>query len=63
LFVDRSEVEAELVRLARKLQPGPQRESPRRRETFAEGLIPLKGRLIPASAPRRRAINVEGRSA
>ena len=62
-FVDRSEIEAELVRLARKLQPGPLCESPRSRETFAEGLIPLEGRLIPASAPRRRAINVKGRAA
>jgi len=62
-FVDRSEIEAELVRVARKIQPGPQRESPRPRETFAEGLIPLKGRLIPASVRRRRAINVKGRAA
>ena len=56
-FVDRSEIEAELV------QPGPQRERPRPRETFAEGLIPFNGRLIPASVRRRRAINVKGRAA
>ena len=62
-FVDRSEIEVELVRLARKLQPDPQRESPRPRETFAEGLIPLKGRLIPASVRRRRAIIIKGRAA
>ena len=59
-FVDRSEIEAELVRLARKLHPGARPQSPRPRETFAAGLIPLKGRLIPASAPRRRANNVKG---
>ena len=62
-FVDRSEIEAELVRLARKLHPASRAESPRPRETFAEGLIPLKGRLIPASVRRRRAINVKGRAA
>ena len=62
-FVDRSEIEAELAQLARKLHPGARPESPRPRETFAEGLIPLKGRLIPASAPRRRAITVKGRAA
>ena len=62
-FVNRSEIEAELVRLARKLHPGPRRESPRPREAFAEGLIRLKGRLIPASVRRRRAINVKGRAA
>jgi hypothetical protein len=50
-------IEAELFRLARKLQPGPQRESPRPRETFAEGLIPFKGRLIPSSIRRGRTIN------
>ena len=61
-FVDRSEIEAELVRLARKLRPGPQRESPRPRERFAEGLIPFKGRLIP-SIRRGRTITVKGRAA
>ncbi|HZZ60175.1 MAG TPA: hypothetical protein VFE63_03250 [Roseiarcus sp.] len=61
--VKASEIEAELVRLARKLHPGARPESPRPRETFAEGLIPLKGRLIPASVRRRRAINVKGRAA
>ena len=62
-FVDRSEIEAELVRLARKLQPVAAPGSSRPRETFAEGLIPLKGRLIAASVRRRRAINVKGRAA
>jgi hypothetical protein len=58
-FVDRSEI----ARLARKLQPGARPESPRPREAFAEGLIRLKGRLIPASVRRRRAINFKGRAA
>ena len=62
-FVDRSEIEAELVRLARKLHPGARPQSPRPRETFAEGLIPLKGRLITASVRRRRAITIKGRAA
>jgi len=61
-FVDRSEIEAELMRLARKLRPGPQRESPRPRETFAEGLIPSKGRLIP-SIRRGRTITIKGGAA
>ena len=42
-FVDRSEIEAELVRLGRKLQPGPQREIPRPRQMFAEGFDPVQG--------------------
>jgi hypothetical protein len=54
-------IEAELARLARKLQP--QRESPRPRETFAEGLIPFKGRLIPSSIRRGRTIIIKGRTA
>ena len=62
-FDDRSEIEAELVRLARKPEPGPQRESPRPRETFAEGLIPFKGRLIRSSIRRGRTIIIKGRAA
>ena len=62
-FVDRSEIEGELVGPARKLQPGAARRSPRPRETFVEGLIRLKGRLIPASVRRRRAITIKGRAA
>ena len=59
-FVDRSEIEAELVRLARKLWPGPEQEPTPAQDA---GLIPLKGRLIPASVRRRRAITIKGGAA
>ena len=55
-FVDRGEVEAELMALARELAPGPL-PAPNPRGTFEAGPIAARGRIVRVEVRRARGRN------